>query len=98
MAKPHKVKGETRPPIERMAIAWQMIRAGKLPDCTSLASRLEVSVKTVWQDLEFLRDRLGAQFEYDSRKGGYVATSPAQHDCIFCGAGRGRISNSPNGC
>ena len=54
----------------------QRIRSEKAPNCQQLAAELEVSTKTIWRDIEFLRD-IGAPIEYVARKRGYVYTEPS---------------------
>ena len=53
----------------------QQIRQAKYPNCFSLAKQLEVSVKTIQRDVEYMRDRLNAPIEYDFLKKGYYYTS-----------------------
>lgn len=50
------------------------VRSGKLPTARMLADKLEVSVRTIMRDIEFLRDSLGAPMEYDAQKGGWYYT------------------------
>lgn len=77
-------KGTARPPLERIVISWQMIRAGKFPNATVLADRLEVSTRTVRKDLEFMRERMGFTFDYDATRRGYAPTAGGCR-CVFCG-------------
>jgi predicted DNA-binding transcriptional regulator YafY len=67
-------RGDTRPPMERMMRIHQAIRAGAYPNATTLSRQLEVSVKSVQRDLEFMRDRLELPIAYDSRRYGYHYT------------------------
>ncbi len=52
----------------------QAIQSGKFPNATLLASKLEVSTKTIQRDLEFMRDRLELPIEYHGAKFGYHYT------------------------
>jgi len=52
----------------------QAIQAGKYPNATALAGELEVSTKSIYRDIEFMRDRLGLPIEYDGRRYGYHYT------------------------
>jgi predicted DNA-binding transcriptional regulator YafY len=64
----------TRPPLARLAIIDQVIRAGRRPNAATLARQLEVSPRTVQRDLLFLRDRLQAPLAFDARGNGYHYT------------------------
>lgn len=64
----------SRPPLERMLRIHQAIQAGDGPNAELLARDLEVSVKSVRRDLEFMRDRLGLPIEFDRRRLGYYYT------------------------
>ena len=57
---------QTRPPIERLKVLASALRARKVVNSRVMAAKLNVSRKTVIRDLEFLRDRLGYNFEYVS--------------------------------
>ena len=75
-----------RPALQRMQIAWALIRTGTYPDATRLAAYLEVSAKSVHRDIEFMRERLLFDIRFDgSRNGYYTAPGPAQ--CPFCHPG-----------
>ena len=47
-----------RPCIERMAFMAEELRSGKGISLLGVASRFEVSYKTILRDFDFLRDRL----------------------------------------
>ena len=64
----------SRPPLERMMRIHQAITSGKYPNATTLAAEIEVVVKTIQRDIEFMRDRMGLPIEYDARKYGYHYT------------------------
>lgn len=49
----------------------QLIQTGKYPNAFCLARELEVSTKTVYRDVEFMRDRLELPLEYDGSRLGY---------------------------
>lgn len=87
----------SQPPLERMVLAWELIRTGKLPTCSTIAARLQVDPKTVLRDLVFMRDRLGFAFEFDRQQGGYVVTPGADRRCAFCGSGDGKQPSPRNG-
>jgi len=67
-----------RPPLERMVQIHQAIRAGRYPNATTLAQELEVSVKSIQRDLEFMRDRLALPVAYDARRFGYYYTEDVE--------------------
>ena len=47
---------------------------GTYPNCATLAREIEVSVKTIQRDIEFMRDQLDLPIEYDESKRGYWYT------------------------
>jgi len=53
------------------------IRSGRFPSAPGLARMLEVSLRTVQRDLEFLRDQLRAPLEWNAQQGGYAYTEPS---------------------
>ena len=52
----------------------QAILSGTYPNASSLAMELEMSTKSVYRDLNFMRDRLGVPLEWDGTKNGYYYT------------------------
>lgn len=60
----------TRPPIARMAFIRKALVDRRLGRCSepvttdALATKLEVTRKTVLRDLDFMRDRLGYEIEW----------------------------------
>lgn len=56
--------GVQRSPIERMAFVCRLLREREPFNATRLAILFEVSTKTIQRDLDFMRDRLGYQFEW----------------------------------
>ncbi|HRT09134.1 MAG TPA: HTH domain-containing protein, partial [Candidatus Paceibacterota bacterium] len=64
----------SRPPLERMLRIHQAIQSRTFPTASTLARELEVSTKSVYRDLEFMRDRLLLPLEFDARRGGYHYT------------------------
>jgi predicted DNA-binding transcriptional regulator YafY len=47
------------------------IQAGKYPNATTLSRELEVSVRSITRDLEFMRDRMSLPIVYDDVKHGF---------------------------
>ncbi len=50
------------------------LKAGRHPNASTLAAELEVSRKTVYRDLEFMRDRLGLPIAFDPVRNGFHYT------------------------
>jgi hypothetical protein len=65
----------TRPPIERMQRIARMLRTGQRFTARTVAQTFEVNHKTAVRDIEFLRDRLGYDFEYDKSSATYRLNS-----------------------
>lgn len=66
--------GASRPAMWRVMEIHKIIRAGRFPNCTTLAAEIEVSSKTVQRDISFMRDQLGLPLEYHVTKHGYYYT------------------------
>ncbi|MCC6231762.1 MAG: WYL domain-containing protein [Verrucomicrobiales bacterium] len=64
----------SRPPVERMMRIHALLHAGEFPNAPSLSSALEVCVKTVRRDLQFMRDRMGLPIDFDTERNGYFYT------------------------
>jgi predicted DNA-binding transcriptional regulator YafY len=62
---------QSRPPLERMQRIHQALHAGGCPNADTLAAELEVVTKTIYRDVEFMRDRLGLPIEFDRLRKGY---------------------------
>jgi len=52
----------------------QAILSRNYPNASTLAMDLEVSTKSVYRDLDFMRDRLGVPVEWDGTRNGYYYT------------------------
>jgi predicted DNA-binding transcriptional regulator YafY len=61
----------TRPMLSRIYYIDRKIASGDYPNTRQLAEEYEVGTATISRDLEFMRDRIGAPIEYDSRYRGY---------------------------
>jgi predicted DNA-binding transcriptional regulator YafY len=66
----------TRPPLRRMLWAVERLQSGRPLKAKDLAQEFEVSVRTAYRDLDFLRDEWRAHVEYDHHKGTYRLTEP----------------------
>jgi predicted DNA-binding transcriptional regulator YafY len=69
-------QSRTRPPLERMMRIHHEIASGSYPNATTLARELEVSIKSVQRDLEFMRERMNLPLAYDGSRFGYHYTEP----------------------
>ncbi len=72
------VDRRSRPPLARMLQIHQALRSGSYPNAGALASQLEVCTKSVYRDLEFMRDRLELPIEYDNKRFGFFYAQPVQ--------------------
>lgn len=52
----------------------KVIRAGRFPNCNTLAAEIEVTPKTIQRDISFMRNQLGLPLEYHPLKHGYFYT------------------------
>ena len=55
---------QSRAPIERMVRVYAALKEKRSVNCNTLARDLEVSVRSVSRDLDFMRDRLHLPIEY----------------------------------
>jgi len=68
----------SRPPLQRMMRIHQALQSGGWPNATTLARELEVSTKSIYRDLEFMRDRLGLPLDFDRARHGFYYTEPVE--------------------
>ncbi len=66
----------TKPPIRRLYWALGRLRSNKPLKATDLAAEFEVTVRTAYRDLDFMRDQWGVPLEFDRAKGTYLLTEP----------------------
>ena len=66
---------QSRPPLERMMRIHQELQSGVRPNATQLATQLEVSTKSIYRDLDFMRDRMNLPIEFDRLKNGFFYSS-----------------------
>ncbi len=62
--------------LERVLALDALIRAGRFPNARTLVERFEISERTAYETLEFLRDRLNAPVVHDPQHGGWYYTEP----------------------
>lgn len=65
-----------RQQLERIFEIDRQIRAGLYPTADSLSQELEVSRRVIFNDRQFLRDRLSAPLAFDRKHGGWSYTEP----------------------
>ncbi|MGJ8641825.1 MAG: helix-turn-helix transcriptional regulator [Luteolibacter sp.] len=75
--------GMTRAPMERIYHIHEAIVDGRLPNCSKLATELEVTPKTIQRDITFMRDRLKLPLEYDDQCHGYRYTEDVSTFPVF---------------
>lgn len=82
------------------------LRAGKYPNASSLARQFEVCPRTAQRNIEIMRDRLHAPFEYDSGRKGYFYPDDSfnlpqllvsQHELLAILLARNLLSQSAGG-
>src|ERR1700679_3613235 len=69
----------TRPPLKRMKVIDQALRAGRWPTDKSTAAELEADPRTVRRDLEFMRYQLLAPIKSSRAQRGYYYTDKTYH-------------------
>jgi len=68
----------SRPPLERMMEIHESVKRSNFPNATTLATKLEVSTKTIHRDIQFMRDRWGLPIEFDAAYNGFRYTHPVE--------------------
>lgn len=63
-----------RQQLERIMVIDRCIREGEFPNAERLAEMLEVSRRVIFNDRDFMINRLGAPIEFDRHHGGWVYT------------------------
>jgi predicted DNA-binding transcriptional regulator YafY len=66
----------TKPPIRRLYWALNRLRSNRPLKATDLANEFEVTVRTAYRDLDFMRDQWRIPLEFDRAKGTYLLTEP----------------------
>ena len=69
-------KRESNIPVHRIHLIDEEIRRGTYPNKKILAKKLEVSERTIFRDLEFLRNFYNAPMEFDAVRNGFYYTDP----------------------
>ncbi len=68
-----------RPSIERLFLILQMLEGGRVVPAGTLAVELDVSQKTIFRDMDFLRDRLQVPIQAT-----HLGYSVENCRCPFC--------------
>lgn len=63
-----------RQQLERILEIDRQIRAGSYPNADGLSSELEVSRRVIFNDRQFMIDRLGAPLSFDKKRRGWYYT------------------------
>jgi predicted DNA-binding transcriptional regulator YafY len=62
---------KSRPPLSRMLLIHSLLKKQNYPNRRNLAETLEISLKTVQRDIDFMRDRLNLPISYHEQNYGY---------------------------
>ena len=65
---------KSRPPLERMLRIHQALQTGDYPNASKLGREFEVSTKSIYRDIDFMRDRLQLPLAYDASRNGFHYT------------------------
>ncbi len=57
---------------------FERIKEGKFPNCVGMARDMEVSLRTVKRDVEFMMERLRLPIVYDAQKYGFYFSKPVE--------------------
>jgi proteasome accessory factor B len=66
----------SKPPLRRLFWALGRLRQGKQLRATDLAGEFEVTTRTAYRDIDFLRDEWRVPMEFDRARGTYALTEP----------------------
>jgi len=69
-------RAEEKVKVNRVLMIDEAIRLGSFPSIKQLASKCEVTRRTIERDIEYLRDMYQAPIEYDNVKRGYYYSEP----------------------
>jgi predicted DNA-binding transcriptional regulator YafY len=72
---PNSVK---RGAFDRMKKIFGLLQDGQDPNCTSIATDFEISLKTAARDVEFMRERWNLPIGYDDKRHGYCFTEKVE--------------------
>jgi predicted DNA-binding transcriptional regulator YafY len=72
-----------RPPLRRIMVIDQALRAKSWPNTRKLAEELEVNRRTIRRDIDYLCHQLRAPIKFDPVRNGYYYTGPRTACRIF---------------
>src|SRR5262245_54313392 len=67
----------TRPPLRRIFWTLGQLRAGRVMTANDVAERFSVGPRTVYRDMDFIRDEMRAPVEYDPGRRTWWLTEPS---------------------
>jgi len=73
----------SKPPLYRFQEIFHAIKTGRYPNRTKLAADIEVTIKTIQRDLDYMRYQLGLPIEFDYCRGGYYFTQSVDKLPLF---------------
>lgn len=62
--------------LERICQIQELINGGTAPSAQLLAEKLEVSLRTIYSDIQYMKDRMFMQIRYDYSREGYINEQP----------------------
>jgi predicted DNA-binding transcriptional regulator YafY len=65
--------------LHRIHRIFERIRAGDFPNRPTLAKEIEVSKKTIYRDIEFMKDFMNLPIEFDPHRRGYCFSTPVSN-------------------
>jgi proteasome accessory factor B len=71
------IKGHTKSPYVRFQFFISEVLEGRYPNSQTLVDKFEISSRTAYRDIEFLKDRMELELAYDARRRGFKLTDPA---------------------
>ena len=74
-----KRSGVQRHVAGRVSVIHRAIHSGSYPNANTLAQQIEVSVATIYDDLDYMRYTLGLPIEFDSVKHGFYYSEPVDY-------------------
>ena len=64
----------SRPPYERMMYIHDLLKRETYPTCAQVGKRLGLVRRTIFRDVEFMKERFNLPIEYDGQQHGYYYT------------------------
>lgn len=65
--------------LHRIHRIFERIRAGDMPNLPKLAKEIEVSRKTIFRDIEFMKDFMDLPIDFDPHRHGYYFSKPVSN-------------------